>query len=209
MAKVALSKASLQKERENLKLYERILPSLDLKRMQLTGEFARARQQLSEDQEEVQQLANRIAEQLPMLANREIDLSGLVKVSSIHVEEENVVGVKLPVLKEVAVVVQDYSMLAKPHWVDGYVEQLKQMLHVLAKVKVSEARIERLSLAVRRITQRVNLFDKILIPETKKNMKRVQIFLADMERAATVRSKIAKAMRARQAKVLRDQEATS
>ncbi len=150
-----------------------------------------------------------IAEQLPMLANREIDLSGLVKVSSIHVDEENVVGVKLPLLKEVEVTVQDYSMLAKPHWVDVYVEQLKQMLHLRATVKVSEARIKQLSHAVRRITQRVNLFDKILIPEAKKNIKRVQIFLADMERAATVRSKIAKAMRARQAKALREQEGTT
>ena len=209
MGKVALSKASLQKERDNLRLYERILPSLDLKRMQLTGELARARQLLSQNQEEVQRVANLIAEQLPMLANREIDLSGLVKVSSIHMEEENVVGVKLPLLKEVEVTVEDYSMLAKPHWVDAYVEHLKQMLHVLAKVKVSEARIEKLNHAVRRITQRVNLFDKILIPETKKNIKRVQIFLADMERAATVRSKIAKSMRARQTKVLRDQEAAS
>jgi V/A-type H+-transporting ATPase subunit D len=209
MGKVALSKASLQKERDNLKLYERILPSLDLKRMQLTGELARARQQLVQDQEEVQRVGDLIAEHLPMLANREIDLSGLVKVSSVHVEEENVVGVKLPLLKEVEVTVEYYSMLAKPHWVDAYVEQLKQMLHVLAKVKVSEARIVKLGHAVRRITQRVNLFDKILIPETKKNIKRVQIFLADMERAATVRSKIAKAMRARQAMALRDQEAVS
>ena len=208
MAKIALSKASLQKERDNLRLYKRILPSLDLKRMQLSGELARAREQLSQDQEEVRRVARRVAEQLPMLANREIDLSGLVKVSSIHVDEENVVGVKLPFLKEVEVTVQDYSMLAKPHWVDVYVEQLKQMLHIRATVKVSEARIKQLGHAVRRITQRVNLFDKILIPEAKNNIKRVQIFLADMERAATVRSKIAKAMRARQAKALREQEGT-
>jgi V/A-type H+-transporting ATPase subunit D len=208
MAKISLSKASLQKERDNLRLYERILPSLDLKRMQLNGELARAREQLSQDQQEVRRVVSLIAEQLPMLANREIDLSGLVKVSSIHVDEENVVGVKLPLLKEVEVTVQDYSMLAKPHWVDVYVEQLKQMLHLRATVKVSEARIKQLSHAVRRITQRVNLFDKILIPEAKKNIKRVQIFLADMERAATVRSKIAKAMRARQAKALREQGGT-
>ena len=209
MAKVSLSKASLQKERDNLKLYERILPSLDLKRMQLTGELARARRQLWQDREESQRVARLIAEQLPMLANREIDLSGLVKVAAIHVDEENVVGVKLPRLKEVEVAVQNYSLLAKPHWVDVYIEQFKEMLHLLAQVKISQKRVDVLVGAVRRITQRVNLFDKILIPDTKKNIKRVQIFLADMERAATVRSKIAKAMRARQTKALRDQEALS
>jgi hypothetical protein len=35
-----------------------------------------------------------------------------------------------------------------------------------------------------------------------------RIFLADIERAATVRSKIAKAMRIRQATALKDHEAT-
>jgi V/A-type H+-transporting ATPase subunit D len=208
MAKVALSKASLQKQRENLRLYERILPSLDLKRMQLTGELARAKEQVLQDQEEVKRVGGLISEQLPMLANREIDVSGLVKVSSVRVEEENVVGVKLPLLQDVDVTVQEYSMLAKPHWVDAYVAQLKKMLHLLAKVKVSEKRVEVLNYSVRRITQRVNLFEKILIPETKKNIKRIQIFLADLERASIVRSKIAKAMRIRETKALRDQEGT-
>jgi V/A-type H+-transporting ATPase subunit D len=208
MAKVSLSKSSLQKERDNLRLYERILPSLDLKRMQLTGELARAKEQVLQDQEEVRRVGGLISEQLPMLANREIDLSGLVKVTSVRVEEENVVGVKLPLLKEVEVTVQEYSLLAKPHWVDAYVEQLKKTLHLLAKVKISEKRVDVLNHAVRRITQRVNLFEKILIPETKKNIKRVQIFLADLERASIVRSKISKAMRVREAKALRDQEGT-
>lgn len=208
MAKTALNKASLQKERENLRLYERILPSLDMKRMQLTGQLARARQQLAREQEEARRTARIIAEQLPMLANREIELAGLVNVLSVRVEEENVVGVKLPVFKQVHVTVQDYSMLAEPHWVDLYVQQYKHMLHLKAAVKVSEVRIRKLDHAVRRITQRVNLFDKILIPEAKKNIKRVQIFLADMDRAATVRSKIAKAMRIRKAKAFMDQEAT-
>jgi V/A-type H+/Na+-transporting ATPase subunit D len=208
MATVALSKASLQKERENLRLYERILPSLDMKRMQLTGQLARARQQLAQEQEEASRMVRLIAEQLPMLANRQIELAGLVKVLSVRIEQENAVGVKLPVLKQVHATVQDYSMLAEPHWVDLYVQQYKHMLHLKAAVKVSEVRIRKLDHAVRRITQRVNLFDKILIPEAKKNIKRVQIFLADMDRAATVRSKIAKAMRIRKANALKGQEAT-
>jgi V/A-type H+-transporting ATPase subunit D len=63
-------------------------------------------------------------------------------------------------------------------------------------VQVAKERVRRLDYAVRRITQRVNLFEKILIPTAKKNIKRIQIFLGDAERSAIVRSKIAKAMRA-------------
>ena len=98
MAKLALSKSGLQKQREDMRLYERVLPSLDLKRMQLSAELKRARQQLAEAEAEVEKLNKRVAEQLPMLANREIDVSGLVQVESFQIEEENLVGVKLPSL---------------------------------------------------------------------------------------------------------------
>jgi len=195
MAKLSLSKSGLQKQRDELRLYQRLLPSLDLKRMQLSGELKRARQQLAEAEAEVQKLNHRVAEQLPMLANREIDVSGLVQVESFRIEEENLVGVKLPKLVEVKCHIAEYSMLAKPHWVDMLVEQLKQMVEQKTRVQVAAERVRLLEQAERKITQRVNLFDKILIPTAKKNIQKIQIYLADAERAAVVRSKITKRMR--------------
>ena len=145
----------------------------------------------------MEKLNQRIAEQLPMLANREIDVSGLVRVESFQVEEENLVGVKLPALGEVKCNVMPYSMLAKPHWVDVLVDQLKQMVEQKTRVQVAAERVRLLEQAERRITQRVNLFDKILIPTARKNIQKIQIYLADAERAAVVRSKITKKMRQR------------
>ncbi len=204
MAKLNLSKSGLQKQRDELRLYQRVLPSLDLKRMQLSAELKRARQQLTEAEAAVEKLNQRIAEQLPMLANREIDVSGLVQVESFQVEEENLVGVKLPALGEVNCQVGPYSMLAKPHWVDVLVDQLKQMVEQKTRVVVAAERVRLLEQAERRITQRVNLFDKILIPTAKKNIQKIQIYLADAERAAVVRSKITKKMRQKQAAVVGD-----
>ena len=195
MAKITLSKSGLQKQREDMRLYERLLPSLDLKRMQISGELKRARRQLVEAEAEVEKLNNRVAEQLPMLANREIDVSGLVQVESFRIEDENLVGVKLPKLLEIKCHVAEYSMLAKPHWVDMLVEQLQQMVEQKTRVQVAAERVRLLEQAERRITQRVNLFDKILIPTAKKNIQKIQIYLADAERAAVVRSKITKRMR--------------
>ena len=200
MAKVALNKSGLHKQREELRLYERLLPSLDLKRMQLTGELKRAKDSLATEEAEVERERDRIAAQLPMLANREIDLSGLVRVESVQMEEENVVGVNLPVLRGVTFNVHEYSMLAKPHWVDILVEELQKMVELQTRVQVTQERVRRLERAVRRVTQRVNLFEKVLIPVAKENIKYIQTFLADSERAAVVRSKITKAMHERERK---------
>ena len=194
MAKLALNKSQLKKENDQLKLFKKVLPSLELKRMQLTSVLSKARAQLLKDQTEVEKLIDTIAEQLPMLANRQFILAYLVKLKSVQVNEENVVGVRLPCLGSIDFDMSDYSMLAKPHWVDVFVDRLKEMITKRLVVKTSEERVAKLGLAVRRITQRVNLFEKILIPTAMKNIQRIRIFMGDAERAAIVRSKIAKAM---------------
>lgn len=198
MAKEALNKGALQKQREQLKLYQRVLPSLDLKRQQLTIEVKRAGEELAKIRAEVDNLSARIAQELPMLANREIQVAGLVELRSGQLGEENVVGVKLPVLSGIECTVRPYSMLAKPHWVDVLVERLKDVAEARLRVQVAAERVRILQQAVRRTTQRVNLFDKILIPSARETIRRIQIFLGDEERSAIVRSKLAKAKRLRE-----------
>jgi V/A-type H+-transporting ATPase subunit D len=195
LAKLALNKSGLQKEREHLRLYQRLLPSLDLKRRQLTLELSRAREQMAQIQGEEQDFASQTAQQLPMLANREIDLAGLLQITSFQMGQQNVVGVKLPVLENITFQIQDYSRLAKPPWVDVAVARLQTFVEMRLKIQVAAERVRLLEIAERRITQRVNLFDKILIPTTKKNIQRIQIFLGDAEREAVVRSKLTKARR--------------
>ncbi|MGD8616999.1 MAG: V-type ATP synthase subunit D, partial [Gammaproteobacteria bacterium] len=133
------------------------------------------------------------------LANREIDLSALVKVKEVRMGEQNVVGARLPWLEGVEVLARHYGYLAKPHWVDRLVERLTRMLKLQVQLVVHERRETLLDEAVRKVTQRVNLFEKVLIPRTKENIRQIRIYLGDAERAAVVRSKIAKRKRAAEA----------
>jgi V/A-type H+-transporting ATPase subunit D len=197
MAKLAFNKSELHKQREQLKLYKKVLPSLDLKRKQLTAERNKARRILESTKKELQELHSDTAEKLPMLALEEIKLSGLVRIENVEMEEENVVGVRLPKLARVDYVESEYSMLAKPHWVDEVVERLRKALEMTVQIRVDELRLEKLEYAVRKVTQRVNLFEKILIPQAEENIKRIQIYLGEAERAAVVRSKITKKMRSK------------
>lgn len=192
MAKVQLSKHALQKERDNLKLYRQLLPSLDLKRRQLTMEFEKARRAHTKAQQEADSLEAKIGAELPMLANADIDLTGLVKVTNMRLGEENIVGVKLPVVDELEYAVAEYSFLTRPAWVDVAAARLKDAARSRIEVTIAAQRVQKLSHAVRRVTQRVNLFERILIPSAQDNIKRIQIFLGDIERDAVVRSKLAK-----------------
>lgn len=192
MAHVALSKSALQRERQNLRMYERFLPSLDLKRRQLMAEQSRVQEALSQAETQVATLVPDVGKSIPMLANPDIAIGSLVQIESIQIGEENVVGVKLPVLEKVITKMEKYALLAKPHWVDAVADRLREVLELKIRIQVEAERVLRLDHAIRRTTQRVNLFDKVLIPGAKKHIQRIQIFLSDTERAAVVRSKIAK-----------------
>ncbi len=192
MSQVAINKSSLAHQRSQLRLFKRFLPSLDLKRQQLLTEQKRAQQQLAEAESQVNRLTKSLPGLMEPLGAYEIDLSGLVTIDTVEIEEENVVGAKLPIARKVEFKVAPYSMLAKPFWVDFLVEYLQQMCELRVHLQVRQERLVRLNQQVRRITQRVNLFEKILIPRAEQNIKKIQIGLGELERSAVVRSKIAK-----------------
>lgn len=196
MARLQLNKSSLAREARNLRTYERFLPSLDLKRQQLMAERAKARRAHVETRKEMETLATQVGQKLPMLANTDVDLSNLVKVIDARLATENLVGTRLPTLQGIDVEVRPYALLATPHWVDAVASVLHDMLELRVRIQVEERRLELLERAVKTITQRVNLFDKVLIPNTRANLKKIRIYLSDEQMAAVSRSKIAKRKRA-------------
>ena len=192
MAKLKLSKSSLHHQQEQLKLYQRLLPSLDLKRRQLTVEAQKAQADYHAARAAVEALENRIGEELSMLADEDFRPAGLVKLVGYKVGEQNVVGVRLPVLESLECKVADYSRLASPPWVDVLVQRLKDATEQRLRAEIAGRRVDILRQQVRRITQRVNLFDKILIPDAQKNIQRIRVYLGDVERSGVITSKLAK-----------------
>lgn len=196
MARLQLSKSALSREQKNLRTYKRFLPSLDLKRQQVMAERNEAARQLAQTRREINELRKAAGDINPMLANRDVDLTDLARITNVSLDVENVVGTRLPTLKTVIVEVRDYPLMGKPFWVDNTAQMLRQMLELRVRVQVEERRLALLEEAVKTITQRVNLFDKVLIPRARQNIKRIQIYLSDLQTAAVVRSKIAKRKRA-------------
>lgn len=198
MARLSLSKSSLTKEIRHLQTFERFLPALDLKRRQLMAERAKALGEARRIEAAIAALREEIRQRLPMLANREVALDGLVRLRDVQIGQENLVGTRLPRFLGVDLAVRDYGFLIKPHWVDPLVAALSRMLELRARLALQRRRVALLEEAVRKVTQRVNLFEKVLIPRTRANIRKIRIYQSDAERAAVVRSKIAKGKRLRE-----------
>ena len=195
MARLALNKATLSKQVQQLRIFERFLPSLDLKRKQLLTERVKAAAALKITEQKLAPIDNLTAEQFPMASREDVDLTGLVHVKHVAFGQENVVGVKLPVLQSAEIEMREYGLLGRPHWVDRLAQLLRETMELRIRVQVERRRLDLLEDGVRKITQRVNLFEKVLIPRTRENIRTIRIYLSDNERAGVVRAKISKKKR--------------
>jgi V/A-type H+-transporting ATPase subunit D len=197
MAKLALNKSTLNKEGKNLKAYRQFLPALDLKRKQLMAARVQTRNDLLSFQQALDSLKLQIKEEFSVLATAEVDVGRLIKVEAIELEYYNLVGLQLPKLGRFCVEAQQYSKLATPLWFDALVLNLERSIKLEAEVMIAQRQLTLLDEGLRKTTQRLNLFDKVLIPTTEKNIRKIQIALSDAERAGVVRAKIAKNKRRR------------
>jgi V/A-type H+-transporting ATPase subunit D len=192
---ISLNKTSLKQQRDQAKTYRYYLPSLELKRQQLLAALNQAVAERESIHREIAETKRRIEPLYPLLGSSTIDhkqILSLVRVDDVKIEQENVVGTHLPVVREFKCRVDDYSKLVTPFWVDALVENLERSAQLHVQLQVADQRVGKLEFAVRKTTQRVNLFEKVLIPLAENNIRKIQIFLSDQERAAVVRSKLAK-----------------
>jgi V/A-type H+-transporting ATPase subunit D len=86
----------------------------------------------------------------------------------------------------------EYDLFLTPAWLDFAQRELRELTSLREEVKILKKKRDLLSEELRQTTIRVNLFEKILIPQHKENIKKIKIFLADMEVFQISIAKIAK-----------------
>lgn len=197
MPQLKLNKSSLSLEQKNLKNYKKYLPSLELKRKKLLSERSTLDEQILLLKEKELELKSSAQNDLPMVNEYINTLNPLIKIERLELEEENIVGVKLPVFKSIQFNIIDYSYLNTPHWFESLIHLVCELLEIRLRIKIALSRSRLLEQAIQTVTQRKNLFEKVLIPNALSHIRLIQIFLSDNERAGVVRSKIAKKKRQR------------
>jgi len=191
VAKLKLTIQELKRQKEDLKRYRRYLPTLVLKKIQLQIELNRVRSDLDDKVKEQERLLGEINGWIALLAE-EAGISDIVKVRAIETDTGNVAGVVVPLFKGVVFEEVEYDLYSTPLWVDTGVAKIRELLAVKAEISILHEQLERLEAELRTTVQRVNLFEKVKIPETMENIRKIQVFLGDQQTAAVVRGKISK-----------------
>ncbi|WP_319414821.1 V-type ATP synthase subunit D [Marispirochaeta aestuarii] len=192
MAAVKLTKNELKKQKDSLKRFQRYLPTLQLKKQQLQLVIRQVEAEEQELRRKQQALRDKLQHWIAVFAD-EIDLEEYVQIDHVETETGNIAGVDVPVFKELNFKDIEWDLLETPLWIDKGIAALKELITFDAEVAVLQRRRKLLQDELRTTSQRVNLFEKVKIPESKENIRRIQIYLGDQQTAAVVRGKMAKA----------------
>ena len=191
MAKIKLTKNELKKQKDDLKRFNRYLPTLILKKQQLQMEIQKVEHQHLEKQQELNRLKEKVSVWVDVFGE-EVDIENLVKLKTINTDLGNVAGIDIPIYTGVEFEDISYDLFYIPLWVDAAVNELIKIYEISAEMKVLDEQIQLLREELRITSQRVNLFEKVKIPESRRNIRVIQIFLGDQQTAAVVRGKISK-----------------
>ncbi len=195
--KIKLTRPELKAQREVLARYERYLPTLKLKQQQLQISVLEAAAKQRRAQTAVRECENEIAPYRALLrAPAGVNLDELTTPAKVVTETTNVAGVGVPLFIEAAFAEPRYSLFATAPWVDRAVRDLRRLESLQAEAIVLREEVQILHRELRRVNQRLNLFEKVMIPRTKEAIRRIRIYLGDEQTAAVGRAKIAKAKQA-------------
>ena len=194
---VKLTKNELKVQKDRLKQFQRYLPTLQLKKQQLQSVVMQVNAQLEQVERERRAAVDGLEDWVAVFAENDsvpVDkrLDTLIRTHHVECGEENIAGVTVPVFRELSFEDICYDVADYPLWVDTAAVRLREIARLDALEKTLRRQVELLEQELRSTAQRVNLFEKVKIPEAKENIRVIGIYLGDQQTSAVVRGKIAK-----------------
>ncbi|MDD1658164.1 MAG: V-type ATP synthase subunit D [Methanomicrobiales archaeon] len=190
--KIKLTQGELKRQRDALRQYERYLPTLQLKKQLLQLEIVHQAAALKVRKTSLSGMEDAAKEWAGLLSEAPGIREWLIP-EGIVTARKNIAGVDVPVFVRAEFAPAEYDLFRTPLWVDAALEALRGMVSVREEIRVMEQGISVLTRELRVTTQRVNLFEKVKIPEAREAIRLIKISLGDQMTNAVGRSKIAKA----------------
>ena len=190
MAKVKLTKTELKAQKDALARFQKFLPMLQLKKSQLQMELGGMRakaEALARREEELLEGAKPWA---GLLADESVAFG--VELERVRTHAGNIAGVEIPVFDGVDARRAEIDLWATPAWADDAAAAVESLMAVRAEREIAAEQVRLVAEELRTTSQRVNLFEKVKIPECRENIRVINVAIGDAQTSAVARAKIAK-----------------
>jgi V/A-type H+-transporting ATPase subunit D len=183
-----MNKTSMHKLKKDLAIRLTALPTLKAKETALRSEIVKVKNQL----EKVNESYILLIESQSQHSRIWMEYPSLLSIKNINIEKKNIAGVKIPKLKDIDFHIRDYSLFGNRAWVPGATVVLKNMATTNIRIQLIQKELQILNLARKKTTQKVNLYEKVQIPQFNEAIQKIKRFLEDEENLTRSAQKIIK-----------------
>ncbi len=192
MAKVKLTKTELKAQSDALKRFQRFLPMLQLKKQQLQAEIATIDARIEDVKAREKQANDELAGWIALFAADIEPLRELLTFDGVTTDTSNIAGVTIPIYKGIKTKAQEVDLFATPAWFDDALKAMRHVWELGAEHDLLDEQRRLILQELNTTSQRVNLFEKVKIPECRENIRIIKIAIGDEQTASVTRGKIAK-----------------
>lgn len=187
--KYQFNKISMQSLNKQLKIRQNALPTIKSKESALRLTVKKQKEILRDLSESYQEKMDSLMGLMRLWSEFPEEIFSLKEVILNIVK---IAGVKTPDLKQIDYEVANFSRFASPVWLNGGIVILKQITEIICRMEIAEKKLEILEYARKKTTQKVNLYEKVQIPEFSEAIRKIRRYLEDVDNLEKAGQKITK-----------------
>ena len=186
--KFQYNKTALQNLRRQLSIREKALPTLKSKEAALRLEVRKITAEI-----------DLLKEEYEMIVKENQNYNGfwtefpkIVKIRNIISEQKNIAGVRVAILNKIDFALEQISLFNMPSWIRLAISMFERLMTIQIRIEMTETRLNALAYARKKTTQKVNLYEKVQIPEYRMAIIKIKRYMEDEDNLSKSSQKIVK-----------------
>jgi V/A-type H+/Na+-transporting ATPase subunit D len=186
--KIQFNKTAIQQYQRQLSIREKALPTLKNKETALRVEVKKIADLLAQLKEKLLRIY-KVSEEVERFW---LEFPEIVDIERTDIKIKNIAGVKIPILKDIIFKISNFSLFHQQAWVPAGIQKIMEIIRLKIEITTVQKQFEVLNYARKKTTQKVNLYEKVQIPEYQNAIRKTKRFLEDKENLEKSAQKIVK-----------------
>jgi len=190
--KILMNKNTLAALKSELEEYKAALPVFEMKEQQLKEAVQTVETSIQRLLEAIEATNQEVQSWSGVMAESTIDLGTLAEVKTVDTDQRELTGVTIDVFRDLSFKDAEVDPFHTPLWVESAMEVLRDQKTNRTLLDIERKNLALLQEELAEARRMKNALKEVFIPETKENIRKIEIYLGDVERLAIGSAKLVK-----------------
>jgi V/A-type H+-transporting ATPase subunit D len=190
--KILMNKNTLAALKRELAEYHNALPVFEMKEQQLKGLVQSIEEGIRVLRQEIRKTEEEVKEWIGLMAEDNPPLVQATQIDQVFTEKKEIAGVAVENFKDIAFKKYELDLLSTPLWTDAAIEAVIDQKTRWVILEIEERKLAVLQEELAEARRMKNALKEVFIPETQENIRKIEIYLGDVERLAIGCAKLVK-----------------